>query len=56
MKKLECNRGAGQNEITYSADLIMLDMKMPGKSGMELLPEIKTNYPGYRRDYGYCGY
>ena len=30
---------------TYSADLIMLDMKMPGKSGMELLSEIKTDYP-----------
>jgi putative two-component system response regulator len=30
---------------TYSADLIMLDLKMPGKSGMELLSEIKTNYP-----------
>ncbi|MFZ2037001.1 MAG: HD domain-containing phosphohydrolase [Dehalococcoidales bacterium] len=26
-------------------DLIMLDMKMPGKSGMELLPQLKTNYP-----------
>ena len=30
---------------TYSADLIMLDMKMPGKSGMELLPELKASYP-----------
>ena len=29
----------------YSADLIMLDMKMPGKSGMELLPELKASYP-----------
>ena len=27
------------------ADLIMLDMKMPGKSGMELLAELKANYP-----------
>jgi response regulator RpfG family c-di-GMP phosphodiesterase len=26
-------------------DLIMLDMKMPGKSGIDLLPELKTNYP-----------
>ena len=25
----------------YSADLIMLDMKMPGKSGMDLLLRIK---------------
>ena len=24
----------------------MLDMKMPGKSGMDLLPELKTGYPG----------
>src|SRR5208283_2107701 len=30
---------------TYSADLIMLDIKMPGKSGMDLLPELKVNYP-----------
>ena len=30
---------------TYSADLILLDMKMPGKSGMDLLPELKTKYP-----------
>jgi putative nucleotidyltransferase with HDIG domain len=30
---------------TYAADLVMLDMKMPGKSGMELLAELKANYP-----------
>ena len=30
---------------TYSADLVMLDMKMPGKSGMELLEDLKANYP-----------
>jgi putative nucleotidyltransferase with HDIG domain len=29
----------------YPADLIMLDMKMPGKSGIELLPELKACYP-----------
>ena len=29
----------------YSADLIMLDMKMPGKSGMDLLLELKDKYP-----------
>ncbi len=28
-----------------SAELIMLDMKMPGKSGIDLLPELKANYP-----------
>jgi len=27
------------------AQLIMLDMKMPGKSGIDLLPELKANYP-----------
>ena len=30
---------------TYSADLIMLDMKMPGGSGMELLAYLKPIYP-----------
>jgi putative two-component system response regulator len=30
---------------TYTADLIMLDMKMPGMSGMDLLSELKTLYP-----------
>jgi putative nucleotidyltransferase with HDIG domain len=28
-----------------AAELILLDMKMPGKSGMDLLPEIKASYP-----------
>jgi putative nucleotidyltransferase with HDIG domain len=30
---------------TYNADLIMLDMKMPGKSGIDLIPELKAKYP-----------
>jgi len=28
-----------------SAELVVLDIKMPGKSGVELLPEIKLRYP-----------
>lgn len=28
-----------------SAELVILDIKMPGKSGTELLPELKTGYP-----------
>jgi response regulator RpfG family c-di-GMP phosphodiesterase len=30
----------------YIPDLMLLDLKMPGKSGMDLLPELKTMYPG----------
>ncbi len=29
----------------YKAELVMLDIKMPGKSGAELLPEIIKKYP-----------
>lgn len=28
-----------------AVELVILDIKMPGKSGVELLPEIKANYP-----------
>ncbi len=27
-------------------DLMLLDVRMPGKSGLELLPEVKSRYPG----------
>jgi len=30
---------------TSSIALVILDIKMPGKSGIELLPEIKSSYP-----------
>ncbi len=30
---------------TEQADLVILDVKMPGKSGVELLPEIKSGFP-----------
>jgi len=29
----------------YEAELVVLDVKMPGKSGVQLLPEIKKKYP-----------
>jgi putative nucleotidyltransferase with HDIG domain len=46
-----CEDAGGSDEAleklkTYPADLIMLDMKMPGKSGMDLLPDLKRQYPG----------
>ena len=28
-----------------SVELVMLDIKMPGRSGVELLPEIKADHP-----------
>ena len=40
--------GNADEALTYlgdsSTDLVLLDIKMPGKSGLELLPEIKERY------------
>jgi putative two-component system response regulator len=46
----QCEEAGSSDETmekmkTFSANLIMLDMKMPGKSGMELLPELKAAFP-----------
>lgn len=30
---------------SHSIELMILDIKMPGKSGIELLPEVRANYP-----------
>lgn len=37
----EAMKALGENPV----DLVILDIKMPGKSGLELLPEIKSTYP-----------
>jgi putative two-component system response regulator len=46
----QCEEAGGGDEALAKlkanpADLMILDIKMPGKSGMELLPEIKAAYP-----------
>jgi putative nucleotidyltransferase with HDIG domain len=46
----QCEEAGGADEALAKlkakpADLMILDIKMPGKSGMELLPEIKAAYP-----------
>lgn len=33
---------------TDSWDLILLDISMPGRSGLDLLPQLRTDYPGTR--------
>jgi putative two-component system response regulator len=40
------NSSQAVDELRNNAiDLVILDIKMPGKSGAELLPEIRTSYP-----------
>jgi putative nucleotidyltransferase with HDIG domain len=41
-----CSDEAWDYMKIYPADLVMLDMIMPGKSGMDLLSELKVSYPG----------
>jgi putative two-component system response regulator len=46
----QCEEAGSSDEAleklkTFPANLIMLDMKMPGKSGMELLPELRAGFP-----------
>jgi len=46
----ECDEANGAEQALEKlkaspADVVILDIKMPGKSGMELLPEIKATYP-----------
>jgi putative nucleotidyltransferase with HDIG domain len=46
----QCNEANGADQIlnileTDSVALVILDIKMPGKSGVEMLPEIKSGYP-----------
>ena len=45
-----CEEAGGAEEAIaklqeYEAELVVLDVKMPGKSGVQLLPEIKKKYP-----------
>jgi len=40
------NANQALNKLSQSpAELVILDIKMPGKSGIELLPELKVKYP-----------
>ncbi len=46
----QCDEAGGADQALEKlkadpADVVILDIKMPGKSGMELLPEIKAKYP-----------
>ncbi|MEE8414529.1 MAG: HD domain-containing phosphohydrolase [Dehalococcoidales bacterium] len=46
----QCQEAGGAEQVLdklkhHAVDLVILDIKMPGKSGAELLPEIKASYP-----------
>lgn len=47
-KIYEAANGAEALDILqqYSIDVVLLDIKMPGKGGMETLKEIKKSFPG----------
>ena len=45
-----CKEAGNSEQILYTLEtdsvaLVILDIKMPGKSGIELLPQIKSGYP-----------
>ena len=45
-----CEEAGNSEQILYTLEtdsvaLVILDIKMPGKSGIELLPQIKSGYP-----------
>ena len=47
---LQCVTASGADDAVEALqqddfDLVLLDINMPGRSGMDLLPEIRTEYP-----------
>jgi len=41
---LDCLRGAGHFNFCLRPDIILLDLSLPKKSGLEVLTEIKSDY------------
>ena len=44
-EEANCADRAMEKMAAFQPELVILDIKMPGKSGIELLPEIKAKYP-----------